>query len=467
MNITRHYLTITDTDGPRRVHYRRCGSGPTLLMVHQSPRSSSEYEALMLKWGAHFTCIAPDTPGFGQSDPLTDVAPEIEDFADALVAFAEAVGITSILGYGFHSGGIMLVTAMRRHMARFTGLAIGGYAVWNDAERAKIGPPYIPPNPPTAYGEHLVWLWNRILEQSWYFPWFEPADANRMAVAHADVARIDVIIQDMLNSGDAYRFGYGAVLRAGRDILPANAITPPVRITAYAGDPLAQHLSRITDTPANWEAYAVATPQAHQDASLAFLLDHRELAADDLQQDAHQGFLPISTPDFSGLIHWLGALSDVGRPESRSLFIHAPGREADLVDAPHAIRIDLPGHGLSSGWLGEPPEDFGPWQRVIDAVTAHFGATQISHEPLAIGDPERLFPDLSPDRFGHYLTKAWAIVRAQHIFAPWFEARAANAIIIDEQSLDPVRLAKEHRALIRANAARALHIARTRLDQGG
>ena len=42
--ITRHYLTIKG----RRVHYRRVGKGPPLLMIHQSPRSSAEYEPLML-----------------------------------------------------------------------------------------------------------------------------------------------------------------------------------------------------------------------------------------------------------------------------------------------------------------------------------------------------------------------------------------------------------------------------------
>jgi haloalkane dehalogenase len=231
MKISRHYLTVNG----RRVHYRRAGYGPALLMVHQSPRSSSEYKALMREWGTYFTCIAPDSPGFGQSDPLANPAPEIEDFADALIEFADAVGIQTILGYGFHSGGIILVTAMKRHMAKFRALAIGGYAIWNDEERAKIGPPYIPPNPPKAYGEHLVWLWNRILEQSWYFPWFEPTDANRMSVAHADVGRIDTVIQDMLNSGDAYRLGYGAVLRGGRDIPTPDVITPPVRIARRMG----------------------------------------------------------------------------------------------------------------------------------------------------------------------------------------------------------------------------------------
>lgn len=45
MRIFRHFIRV----GNRRVHYRRAGSGPSLLMVHQSPRSSAEYEPLDLK----------------------------------------------------------------------------------------------------------------------------------------------------------------------------------------------------------------------------------------------------------------------------------------------------------------------------------------------------------------------------------------------------------------------------------
>jgi haloalkane dehalogenase len=418
-------------------------------MIHQSPRSSSEYEPLMREWGAHFTCIAPDMPGFGHSEVLANRAPELDDYADAMVAFADAAGIKSILGYGFHSGGIVLVNAMKRHGAKFKALAIGGYAIWNEAERAKIGPPYIPPNPPKAFGEHLVWLWNRILEQSWYFPWFEPSDGNRMSVAHADVARIDTIIQDMLNSGDNYRLGYGAVLRGGRDIPPADAVTAPVRITAYKGDPLEAHLQRLGDMPAGWEAFGVETPKAHHEASLEFLLGHRPEGSAVIAEDDNRGFLPITTDAFNGLIHWRGKRG--GR-----LHIHAPGAELDVENE---LAIDLPGHGLSSDWPGPAPTEWPEWQAVIDAAAAALGASAVVYPTPEKGDPEQLFPDLSPDRFGNYLTRAWAIARARRLFAPWYQASAGTAILINPADLDPHALAKSHRALIRAVAAKQYHLA--------
>ena len=447
MRITRHYLSIHG----RRVHYRRAGSGPPLLMVHQSPRSSAEYEELMLRWGADFTCIAPDTPGFGQSDPLgpksSGADPDINDYADAVVEFARALGLTRTAAYGFHSGGIILVTALKRHPAFFSGLAVGGYAIWAPQEMAIFGEAYLPPFRPSLYGEHLPWLWHRIMEQSWFFPWFDVRDAARLPGAHDDPVRVHAIVMEMLDAGDAYRAGYGAVLRAPRDIPPVNAVTPPVLISAYDGDPLQAHIDRLGAMPAGWRAQKVATAAEHQAISLDFLRDHSGPVVEHLAEDDDAGFLPVATAGFDGLIHWQG--------KGNYIELHPPGSEGALVDAPDAIRIDLPGHGLSSGWPSGMPEHNLNWEGVAAQAARAFDIETIEAAPYMDGDPDRLFPDLTPDRHGSYLTKAWSIVRARQFFAPWYEAKAANASIFDPATITPDRLALEHRALLRATSARA------------
>jgi haloalkane dehalogenase len=425
MKVTRHYLTVNG----RRVHYRRCGNGPPLLMVHQSPRSSAEYEPLMQMWGAHFTCIAPDTPGFGQSDPLADPDADINAFADAIVEFARALGLRQTAAYGFHSGGIILVTAMKRHPQLFTSLAVGGYAIWTAEEMAIFGDAYLPPFIPSDYGEHLIWLWNRVLEQSWFFPWFDIRDAARLSVAHDDPARVHAVVMEMLDAGDAYRVGYGAVLRAPRDIPPPEAVTPPVLITAYNGDPLQVHIDRLGAMPAGWHAAKVATPAAHHATSLEFLLKHCAPGAGTFAEDENQGFVPVKTAEFDGLIHWQGD------------------------------KVDPPGHGLSDGWAGSAPLEWGPWQAVFDAFAEQTGRT-VTLPLLPAGDPQRLYPDLSPDRFGAYLTTAWSIARARALFDPWYEASAATALPVDAGRLTPAALARDTLDILRARSAKALHIAR-------
>ena len=422
--ITRHYIDV----GTRRVHYRKCGRGPALLMVHQSPRSSAEYESLMREWGTHFTCIAPDSPGFGQSEPLSG-EPTIDDFADANIALLDALGLGQVAAYGFHSGGIILVTALKRNPERFTRLAVGGYAIWTPQEMAIFGESYLPPFHPSAYGEHMTWLWNRILEQSWVFPWFDVRDVARLSGAHDDPARVHAVVMEMLDAGNAYRAGYGAVLRAPRDIPPVDSVTPPVLITAYDGDPLQAHIDRLGPMPAGWVAAKVATPAEHQAKSLAFLRGADGELVGMLPGAGDAGFVDITTKGFDGLIHWRGD------------------------------HVDPPGHGLSSGWEGAAPTDWAAWKDVFDAFEAATGR-RVTLPPLPNGDPDRLYPDLTPDRFGAYLTKAWSIARAAALFDPWYAVSAATALPIDPARITPEALALATRDRLRSPAAKALHLAR-------
>lgn len=475
MSITRHFIRV----GDRRVHYRKAGSGPPLLMVHQSPRSSAEYEPLMERWSRHFTCIAPDTPGFGQSDPLPG-APEIEDFAQALLDLLDALGIAKTAAYGFHSGGVILISAVARRPERFIRLASGGYAIWTPEESTIFGKSYLPPFQPSAYGEHLTWLWNRLLEQTWFFPWFDVRDAARMRVAHDDPEKTHASAVDMLDSGDAYRAGYGAVLRASREIPPVDATTIPVLIAAYDGDPLQAHISRFGPLPPSWRAEAVRTPADLEAACLAHLLEAEPTPAPALPETSDAGFVRVTAAGFAGLIHWRGARG------AERVLLHAPGREAELLDTRQALAIDLPGHGLSDDW--KTPPTIAQWAEVAAAavtaistasrrsivgegfsallaadVARRLGATgwgaiaaHIPQEADGARWVAQAMPDRTPDRFGGHLTASWSAVRAAHFFWPWFEAKAANAIPFDPAAVAPEALALEHRAFVRARSGQAL-----------
>lgn len=437
--ITRHILTLPNTG--RRVHYRRCGTGPALLMIHQSPRSGAEYEPLMRQWGRHFTCIAPDSPGFGQSDPLPGT-PEVADFAAALGEFAQALGLRRCAAYGFHSGGIILVAALKRRALDLSCLAVGGYPVWTDAERQVFGERYLPALHPAPYGEHLTWLWNRLLEQSWFFPWFDTRDAARLPGAHADIGRVHQAAMELLDAGDAYRAGYGAVLRAANDIPSPDEATAPVLITAYHGDPLQAHIDRLGELPRGWAARKVATPAEHQAESLAFLLAHADQTpCPALAEDECEGWLPLH----GGLIHWRG------RRGAKQLILHRPAAELAEPE-PDNLAIDVPGHGLSTAFPDQPT------RAVIAQAAGALGAARLVWPAAVPGDPALLYPDLTPDRFGAHLLRAWGAARAEALFAPWYAAGAAAAIPIDPTALHPAAIARRARARMRAGAAaRAWH----------
>lgn len=489
MTITRHFVDV----GARRVHYRRAGAGPPLLMVHQSPRSSAEYAALIAAWAPYFTIIAPDTPGFGQSDPLPGLErPEVEDFADALVDLLDALGLDRVGAYGFHSGAIILITAAKRHPDRFAAVAANGYAVWLPEERAIFGARYTPAFLPSAYGEHLTWAWNRILEQSWFFPWYDVQLASRLRVAHDDLGLVHETVMDLLSAGDAYRLGYSAVLRANRDVPPPGAPTPPVLITAAEPDPLHAHLERIGLLPDGW----VKQPGPTRAATDALCLDHLRThpapaAPAALPEAPDAGFIRVEAAGFAGLIHWRGA-----RGGDR-LLIPAPGSSAAVQPADaQTIAIDLPGHGLSDDWPNDIAPTAAQWA-VIAAAAARQVAPNLSVAAgegwsalLAIDVAARLglgiaqavggvlprpedapafvaqdCPDIRPDRAGAHLTRAWSAVRARHFFWPWFQASGGTAIPFEPADIVPERLAALHLAAMQAVRGRDLVAALASVDR--
>ncbi len=470
--ISRHFIDVRNGNGSRRrVHYRKAGSGPPLLMVHQSPRSSAEYTDLMQRWAADFTCIAPDTAGFGDSQPLPHSHPECADYADALIAFLDALGLPQVAAYGFHSGAIILVTAVKRHAARFSGIACGGYAVWTEAEKADFGARYTPPFLPQPYGEHLAWLWGRVLEQSWFFPWYRAEPGSRLAMAHGDPERVQPIVMECLSAGDNFSKGYAAVLRANRDIPAAGEPTPPVLIAAYDGDPLKAHLKRLGTLPPNWAMLPLETPADLEREAREFLLAHPAAPVSLAEDAADEGFVPVSSSGFEGALHWKGR---------GDLFLHAPG--SALTAAPDGmLAIDLPGHGLSADWTGGDALE--PWADVVVAavhaldekphsvtgegwscrlalaVAARLGIPWVeTAEPAGSRAAWRAqgLPDRVPDRDGVHLLRAWRAVRAGVLFEPWFAPSAATAVPFQPADLAPDVLAVRHLALMRAGAGQDL-----------
>ena len=75
------FQTIKGKFGERQVRYLTAGSGPVIFLLHQSPKSADEYKPLMEMWSNDFLMIAPDTPGFGASDPLESQKVTIEEIA--------------------------------------------------------------------------------------------------------------------------------------------------------------------------------------------------------------------------------------------------------------------------------------------------------------------------------------------------------------------------------------------------
>ena len=468
--VSRHFVKV----GDRRVHYRKAGRGPVLLMLHQSPKSSREYEALMVEWGRHFTCIAPDTAGYGFSAPLQIDHPELTDFADATCAFMDALKMRKALVYGLHTGGTIAFLLARRHPERVAAVAANGFAILTAAERADILAHYLPPFAPAWDGSHLAWLWARLREQVIFFPWHDRRAAARMNYDMSPPEALHENALELLHAGDHYRTAYGAVFRVKKEDILAGIRTPAL-IVAHVKDPLHAHLARLPALPENCRAVSMPTPEAARDEALEFLRGHAG-QSDAAVADIALGYVALE----GGQLRMRMPVGGDGKP---LLLLHDITENGDLVDravgAGRPLLIpDLPGHGLSDSFggavdvgraatlLGAALDGLG-----VDEVDIHaqgfgaFVAVEMKHRAarrigrvaasgLHVPPGDRwaemarcYVPECKPNAHGGHLLEAWLMVRNRQLFRPWYDQSEA-AIIAGEPVLSPEFLQERLVALL-------------------
>lgn len=111
----------TDVDGVK-VFYREVGlsDAPKLLLLHGFPSSSHMFRDLIPLLADRYHIIAPDLPGFGQSDN-----PKVNSFdsiADTIERFTEIVGFDRFAIYVFDYGAPTGFRLAVRHPERITGI---------------------------------------------------------------------------------------------------------------------------------------------------------------------------------------------------------------------------------------------------------------------------------------------------------------------------------------------------------
>lgn len=93
----------------QRVHYRRGGDGPVLLLVHGITSSLRTWDAVFDRLAEHHTVIAPDLPGHGRSDkPKGDYS--LGSYAGALRDLLVLLGIQRATIVGHSLGGGIAMT---------------------------------------------------------------------------------------------------------------------------------------------------------------------------------------------------------------------------------------------------------------------------------------------------------------------------------------------------------------------
>lgn len=490
-SVRRHFVTVDGRWGRRQVHYRRAGAGPVVLLLHQSPQSSREMVPLMEQWSAHFTLIAPDTPGYGLSDPIDAAEATVPDFAAAALEFADAIDARRFGIYGFHTGASIGLALAHRHPERVKAIAANGVVVLTEEERRHILDCYLPPIEPRWDGGHLAWLWGRIREQTVFFPWHDRSAANRMDLDIPAAAALQASLLDFLRAGDHYASAYRAAFR-----FPTESTLPDMRVpallTAAPHDPLHAHLQRIRDASAEVEIRPAGAPAEALQLSLRHLLAHRGDPC-----PAPGPTRPVGGRLWQQMVRT--AAGDVririavgGRAEPL-VALHDAGGSADTVAGllsgciadRTVVALDLPGHGET----GVAVSRFGPTIRecaetgaealqalglhevillgegtgslvaleMLRREGAHRWQGGLIDTPLMSDELQQAFrdeglPATDPVWHGGHLLLCWHMLRDGRLFFPWFRRTSAAARRI-EPDLDERRLHLELRELLKASGA--------------
>ena len=152
------------------LHYRRVGPASTtavpLLMLHMSPNSGRIFEAALLEMGRDRLCIAPDTPGFGESEaPPEPVG--IEGFARAMLSLIDGLGLPRVDVLGYHTGSITSIVLALLAPERIRKVVQISSPVFTDAELRHLRAEYAA-REWREDGGHLVEAWRNL--QRFYGP---------------------------------------------------------------------------------------------------------------------------------------------------------------------------------------------------------------------------------------------------------------------------------------------------------
>lgn len=199
-----------------QLHYRiarpESPSATPLLCVHSSPNSGRMYAALLARMGRDRIALAPDTPGFGESD-APPTPPEIADYAAQMGEFLDALAIPEADVMGYHTGSKICVELALQRPRLVRRLVLISAPLYTDDELARQKADHGSPDFDQD-GSHLQRRWQ------WLMKYREPG---------APLTLMQRNFMEGLRGGETAWWGHRAAFAyQHRDHLPT--VTQPVLV---------------------------------------------------------------------------------------------------------------------------------------------------------------------------------------------------------------------------------------------
>jgi pimeloyl-ACP methyl ester carboxylesterase len=209
-------------------------------------------EGLISLLSPHFQVVAPDTPGYGLSDPLHPAPEQMKDYLPFIEAIRAHFCASALYLYGTATGAQLAIAYALAYPEKVNHLFIDNAAHFGDDMRKQLLENYFISLEPSSNGAHLERLWQMAERSCLFFPWYCEDEKHRIANALPAPDIIQGIVQDHLLAGKDYARAYRAAF-LHEQAANLQQLKIPATLFRWLGSPLLPYINHLLEfeLPAN------------------------------------------------------------------------------------------------------------------------------------------------------------------------------------------------------------------------